>query len=687
MYQRAVGAGVFFRRLRVAATGAILAFSGTSASASFAASSASASASAASSVPSASGASRSASSSAISSSSSPMGATSTDAPRTVGSGATVLGLGAAADHSWMRQLTPDPETQRHVPNRSSRQVKSGHYVRVAPTALKKPKLVIHSPAMAASLGIAEEDVLSDPFAAFFSGDAGAVPGMETWATPYALSIMGKRQTSNCPFNNGNGYGDGRAISVGEVVVSGKRWELQLKGGGPTPFCRGADGRAVLRSSIREFLASEAMHALNISTTRALSLVMSQGNDVARRPWYNPENNPEVQQISMDDPRLARFPEEVRKQIIRQAATQMRDPDMMVVETCAITTRVAPSFTRIGHVDLFSRRASKAGKGTPEHKELEMMVNHAIFREFPDILDAHPAAGGAGGVSPAAAAAFLRRSGGAINEMVTGWLRVGFCQGNFNADNCLVGGRTMDYGPFGWMDEYDPMFAKWVGSGEHFAFMNQPGAGLANFGVLASSVAPLLTGGENEASRIVAELSSDMEAAVADTWRKKLGFPAGDKKAVTAAASLFDGELEPLMRASNVDYTLMWRQLAVVAELPEGASDAELLAPLRDAFYVAPAAGEAEKWGAFLRRWREAIKADRAGAAARIKSENPKYVLREWMLVEAYTAAKERNDFGMVHELFALTVAPYEEGTAEQSDKYYRRAPDAALRAGGTAFMS
>lgn len=133
----------------------------------------------------------------------------------------------------------------------------------------------------------EEDVHSPAFAAYFSGDASVVPGMETWATPYALSIMGQRQVSNCPFGNGNGYGDGRAVSVGEVVVNGRRWEMQLKGGGPTPFCRGADGRAVLRSSIREFLASEAMHNLNVSTTRALSLVVSQGGDVVRRPWWGP----------------------------------------------------------------------------------------------------------------------------------------------------------------------------------------------------------------------------------------------------------------------------------------------------------------------------------------------------------------------------------------------------------------
>ena len=105
---------------------------------------------------------------------------------------------------------------------------------------------------------------------FFSGQQDLAPGLDSWATPYALSIMGRRYTNNCPFNTGNGYGDGRALSVAEVLAAagdGGRWELQLKGAGTTPFCRGGDGRAVLRSSVREFLASEAMHFLRVPTTR------------------------------------------------------------------------------------------------------------------------------------------------------------------------------------------------------------------------------------------------------------------------------------------------------------------------------------------------------------------------------------------------------------------------------------
>ena len=620
-------------------------------------------------------------------------ATDMDAPpKDMDAAPSVLGLADRADHSWTRQLNPDPDTDANAPNRKSRQVKSGHYVRVDPTPLRKPECVIYSPDMLNRLGIDEADVKApngERFARFFSGDKTAVPNMDSWATPYALSIMGQRQVSNCPFGTGNGYGDGRAVSVGEVLgPDGARWEMQLKGGGPTPFCRGADGRAVLRSSVREFLASEAMHALGVETTRALSLVVSRGGDAARRPWYDSAADKSASSagVSMDDPRLAKYPDDVKRQIIRQFANQKRDPDLMIVESCAITTRVAPSFTRIGHIDLFGRRASK---GTKQMDELRAIVRHAIFREFPEILgDSSAGDDSSDKLTSEQVAAFLTASGGAIADMVTGWLRVGFCQGNFNADNCLVGGRTMDYGPFGWMDAYDPLFAKWTGSGEHFAFMNQPGAGLANFAVLAGSCAPLLDGGEDEAQAILERLQGEMETKVADVWRKKLGLSESQR---AAASTLFENKLEPLMRESNVDYVLVFRQLAECLVLPGDASEDDLLEPLAPAFYDAPNAfyqkDTRSKWCDFIKAWVDLVGEDRDAAIVQMNSQNPAYVLREWMLVKAYTAAKEEDDFSVVKELFELTKTPYDLGSEEMQEKYYRRAPDQALKAGGTAFMS
>ena len=296
-------------------------------------------------------------------------------------------LESIMNHSWVEKLNPDPETEANAPNKTSRRVKSGHFVRVKPTPLKHPALIIHSKKVLEDIGLCEGDESSDAFVRFFSGDSDAIPGMKTWATPYALSIMGQKHTSNCPFGTGEGYGDGRAISVGEVVnpKTKQRYELQLKGGGQTPFCRGADGRAVLRSSIREFIASEAMDSLGIPTTRALSLIRSEGGDVSNRPWYSVSMEKQVSkqlnEVTTDDPRLARFDVSEREAIVSRVRAQKRDPDTMIQEPNAITTRVAPSFLRVGHLDLFSRRASKPDASPLQKQELEMLVRHCYFREF------------------------------------------------------------------------------------------------------------------------------------------------------------------------------------------------------------------------------------------------------------------------------------------------------------------
>jgi len=388
------------------------------------------------------------------------------------------------DNSWPRDLLPETtenlEKSRKIErlsssddNRSKRPVFNGHFVLVKPTGLANPKRILVSDDVAYNLlNLTPEQVESDDFLQFVSGNLVLNGGAaETWATPYALSIMGTRYTNNCPYGTGNGYGDGRAISIAEF----NDHELQLKGAGKTPFARGADGRAVLRSSIREFLASEAMHNLGVETTRALSLIKSENGDTVNRPWYSYDA---VLQIpGLDDPRLAQYPEEERRQIIQQLrATRKSDPNVMITEPCAITCRVARSFVRIGHIDLFARRAiaqqeqnSKQKYDTTDRvwKELEEIIWHACKREYR--AEAYDPFVESNNLDQAATK-LLDVAAIRIADMVNGWVRVGFAQGNFNADNCLVGGRTMDYGPFGWMDEFTPLFAKWTGSGQHFGFL-------------------------------------------------------------------------------------------------------------------------------------------------------------------------------------------------------------------------
>jgi len=296
------------------------------------------------------------------------------------------------------------------------------------------------------------------------------------------------------------------------------------------------------------------------------------------------------------------------------------------------------------------------------------------------------------------------SGQRICRLIGEWLRVGFCQGNFNADNCLVGGRTMDYGPFGFMDHYDPAFAKWVGSGEHFAFAAQPTAGLRNFSVLANSCTPLLGGTDHENHaefvKIYKEMEEYMEMAVADVWRRKMGL-ADTPEARAQAAELWS-EIEPMMWRCSVDFTIMWRQLAdvleVAKEIPadelsatsgrELDNDAamKLIQPLLGAFYDNPYMASVKEWTRWLRKWITCLD-DTKLVRERLLRENPKYVLREWMLVEAYTAA-DQGDMSVVQDLFqCCCLDPYGEGTPGQIERWYKRSPEHALKQGGTAYMT
>eukprot|EP00536_Pseudo-nitzschia_multiseries_P014767 jgi/Psemu1/262412/estExt_Genewise1Plus.C_7660001 len=600
------------------------------------------------------------------------------------------------DNSWPRDLSPETienlEKSRKIErlsknddNRSKRPVFNGHYVLVKPTGLANPKLVLVSDDVANNLlKLTKEQVESNQFLQFVSGNLVLNDGAaETWATPYALSIMGSRYTNNCPYGTGNGYGDGRAISIAEF----NGHELQLKGAGKTPFARGADGRAVLRSSIREFLASEAMHSLGIDTTRALSLVRSDNGDTVLRPWYS------------DDAQLR--------------ATRKSDPNMMISEPCAITCRVAKSFVRIGHIDLFSRRVIAQQRQDPQQKydttdrvwkELEEIIWHACKREYrSEAYDPHIDSNNL----EQAATKMLDLAAVRIADMVSGWVRVGFAQGNFNADNCLVGGRTMDYGPFGWMDEFTPLFAKWTGSGQHFGFLNQPSAGFVNYQVLVESVVPVIAVAQRTAGVTDIEMTDKLlenfmtkaqvifNQKVEGVFNLKLGLP----EDADASEDLWEA-LQVLMADTRTDWTLFWRQLTYVMKDMDKLDSTEYEAMLeilegggerndRSPFYEPLTSRQRKDWIEWIKNWREIVKITKRPSDEvyqQMKKNNPKFVLREWILVEAYSAAAS-GDFSIVEDLHDLCKHPYDEGTPELMDKYYRRQPETSIAKGGTAFMS
>jgi uncharacterized protein YdiU (UPF0061 family) len=457
-----------------------------------------------------------------------------------------------ADYSLMDTLNADPDATVDGNDHRPRQVFSGHFVPVAPTPLADPEYVAHSSTFFKELGLSDELALDEKFRQVFSGDLSAAhePMQPVgWATGYALSIYGTEYIQNCPFGTGNGYGDGRAISVFEGIINGQRWEMQLKGGGPTPYCRGADGRAVLRSSVREFLAQDYMHALGVPTSRALTLYVSKSETVAR-PWYS------------------------------QDACSL-EPDVLVDNPVAIATRVAPSFLRVGQLELFARR-SRTNAHSKASEELRLIVSHLIEREYKN--DISPTLGFADQLVELAKL-FRQR----LTTLVANWLRVGYCQGNFNSDNCAAGGFTLDYGPFGFCEMFDPWFQPWIGGGEHFAFFNQPSAAEANYYMFWKAVRPLLSENADaleQFDQVGRGFAEAMQQKIQSMWAAKLGLTEFNPE-------LFK-QLMQLMTHSEVDYTIFFRELS---HIPEDVS------PLNKSFYGKPSQQLDEQWQSWLKSWR------------------------------------------------------------------------------------
>ena len=542
-----------------------------------------------------------------------------------------------ADYSLMETLRADPDSTRDGNDHHPRQVFSGHFVPVTPTPLEAPEYVSHSSSFFAELGLSDELALDESFKKVFSGDLSAVlDPMRSfgWATGYALSIYGTEYTHQCPFRTGNGYGDGRAISIFEGLVNGKRWEMQLKGGGPTPYCRGADGRAVLRSSVREFLAQEYMHALGVPTSRSLTLYVSQTETVSR-PWYSQN-------------------------------CKSFDPDILVDNPVAISTRVAPSFLRVGQLELFARRA-RSNAHSKASEELRMIVAHLIEREYLSEIDQslHFA-----DQIVELAKIFSER----LTSLIANWLRVGYCQGNFNSDNCPAGGYTLDYGPFGFCEIFDTEFQPWTGGGEHFAFFNQPRAAEANYHMFWASVRPLLTE-DPDALKLLDNVRQDfaetMQHKLQTMWAAKLGL-------AEINPQLCD-RLINLMSQSEVDYTIFFRELS---NIPDD------IVALKKSFYVNPSTQLDEKWQNWLTAWRKLVIQDdnQEEVSKKMKQVNPKFTWREWLIVPAYEQAQQ-GDYSLVKEVQEVLNQPYEEQSQAVEEKYYRLKPRAFFNAGGISHYS
>ena len=555
--------------------------------------------------------------------------------------ATLDDLAKLANYSLMDALNCDPDAKANGADHAPRQVFSGHYVPVSPTPIENSEYVAHSKNLFRELGFADSMAQSTDFVRVFSGDTASVPEPMRkvgWACGYALSIYGTEYNQQCPFQTGNGYGDGRAISVLEAVISGQRWEMQLKGGGRTPYCRGADGRAVLRSSVREFLAQEHMHALGVPTSRSLSLYVSKTEKV-KRPWYS-------------------------------EGSRSMDPDVLISEPVAISTRVAPSFIRVGQLELFSRRARK--KEHPQAmEELEKIVLHLIDREYGDVIDQTLA-------TAEKVVLLAREFRSRLTSLVANWVRVGYCQGNFNSDNCAAGGFTLDYGPFGFCDVFDPHYQPWTGGGHHFSFLNQPEAAERNFHMFCSALRPLLAANQ-DSLRQLDEIESDfpkaMQAQMEKMWAAKLGL-------ATFHAALFS-ELETLMVQTPVDYTLFFRELSMVPD------DIGLLKKsfYKSSSYHADPEAIDKHWSEWLTKWKSLTQpCSREELSSQMKLVNPKYSLREWFVVPAYQQAAA-GDYSLLRELQDVMTQPYAEQSKDVEAKYYRLKPPELFEVGGSSHYS
>ena len=388
------------------------------------------------------------------------------------------------------------EGEADTPN-FSRQVPNVAYSLVHPLAVNAPRLLAWSKQCAALLDLAKPAADGDRSVLILGGNDLAA-GMR----PYAARYGGHQ------FGHWAGQlGDGRAISLGEIEGRTGQWfELQLKGAGPTPYSRRADGRAVLRSSLREFVCSEAMHALGVPTTRALSLVAT-GETVIRDMFY--DGNP-------------------------------------MAEPGAIVCRVAPSFVRFGNFEIHA--------AMDECDRLRELADFVIRHEYPQYWR--------GDDSPDYAAWF-----GEICErtavMISHWMRVGFVHGVMNTDNMSILGLTIDYGPYGWLDNYDPNWTPNTtdASGRRYAYGRQPQIALWNLARLAGALMPLVK--SREALEAGLEHYRDTYARhFRQSLAQKLGLQALDREGDTQAMeTLFE-----LLSAAETDMTIFFRTLADVDDI-------------------------------------------------------------------------------------------------------------------------
>jgi uncharacterized protein YdiU (UPF0061 family) len=482
------------------------------------------------------------------------------------------------------------------------------YSRVLPTPVSKPQLLAWSESLAEELGIRRPT--EDQDLPILAGSL-VTPSMQPYAACYAGHQFGSWAGQ---------LGDGRAITLGEwVTTSGASFELQLKGAGQTPYSRRADGRAVLRSSLREYLMSEAMHYLGVPTTRALSLVTT-GEQVMRDMFYN--GHP-------------------------------------AFEPGAVVMRVSPGFLRFGNFEMLAARK--------ETDNLRKLTDWTIEKYYPHIQGEDRII------------TWFREVVEKTTALMVEWLRVGFVHGVMNTDNMSVLGLTIDYGPYSFIDKYDPDFTPNTTDlpGRRYAFGKQPAIAKWNLGCLAGAIVPLLADREK-----LIEILENYEKI----YQEKYYAMMGNKLGLDAFASEdypLILELEKMLGLVKPDMTIFFQQLGKF--IKEGSDRSDYLDYFKDSFYKQPTAKGAQKLNTFLDRYKLRMGKNNCSPETSFKKmskNNPRFILRNYLLHQAIEDINNGDN-----TLFAKLQEAIKDPYSDRHDEFFKKRPDWADQKAGCSMLS
>lgn len=509
--------------------------------------------------------------------------------------------------TFNKELPADPNKMV-----SRRQVLEAAFSYVTPRVPSNPSIVHVSDDMAKTLGLSDEEVASKAFLQVFSG-AKVLDNTQ----PFAMCYGGHQ------FGNWAGQlGDGRAINLTEIVHNNQRWALQLKGAGETPYSRSADGFAVLRSSIREHLCSEAMFHLGVPTTRSLSLMLT-GDEVLRDIMYDGN---------------------------------------AAYEKGAVICRTAPSLVRFGNFQIFAARRDKVN--------LQKLVDYTIRHFYPSI-EAGTKAG---------YLAFFQAVVDRTLEMIVHWQRVGFVHGVMNTDNMSILGLTIDYGPYGWLEDYDPNWTPNTTDRQHrrYRFGQQPQIAQWNLLQLANAIYPLIEEVE-DLEKILHNYRRDYAVAYFGMMKNKLGLQQDNE----GDEALID-RLERTLQTTPTDMTIFFRLLGNMTK-----EEQDPLAVIKPAFYALELLqGKVlEDWQKWFELYTDRLQEETLSDQERqqfMHQHNPKYVLRNYMAQLAIEAA-DKGDYSIIEELYTLLKRPYDE--QPEAEKWFAKRPNWALNKVGCSMLS